>query len=112
MKRLFYTLFLVLWGLCPLMAQESYYYCQGKKVFLPKNERVRYVGLKNSLTEKQAKSIRENLSDCCTMVYEHTPFFAKYFISEDKIEQFDGHISQSRDARRECQSIGHHRARL
>lgn len=74
------------------MAQESYYYCQGKKVFLPKNERVRYVGLKNSLTEKQAKSIRENLSDCCTMVYEHTPFFAKFFISEDKIEQFDGVI--------------------
>ncbi len=71
------------------MAQESYYYCQGKKVFLPKNERVRYVGFKNTLSGNQAKSIRDNLSSCCTMIYEHTPFFAKYFISEDKIEQFD-----------------------
>lgn len=57
MNKFIYTLFLVFLGVCPLVAQESYYYCQGKKVFLPENKLVRYVGLKNSLTENQVKNI-------------------------------------------------------
>ena len=76
-------------GVCPLVAQESYYYCQGKKVFLSENKLVRYVGLKNSLTENQVKNIQNNLNECCAKIYEFTPYFAKYFILEDKMEQFN-----------------------
>lgn len=89
MNKFIYTLFLVFLGVCPLVAQESYYYCQGKKVFLSENKLVRYVGLKNSLTENQVKNIQNNLNECCAKIYEFTPYFAKYFILEDKMEQFN-----------------------
>jgi len=91
----FYSIVLILLGFYPLFAQQSYYYCQGKRVFLPENEFVRYVRLKNTLSESQIKIIQEELSSCCSKVYEYNPFLSKYFILEDKIEQFNDVISSN-----------------
>ena len=83
MKKVFYSIVLILLGFYPLFAQQSYYYCQGKRVFLPENEFVRYVRLKNTLSESQIKIIQEELSSCCSKVYEYNPFLSKYFILEE-----------------------------
>ena len=89
MKKIAFSIILIFFGISHLLAQESYYYCQGKKVFLSENVLIRYVGLKNTLAEDQVKNIQERLNNCCSKVYEYPPYFAKYFILEDKIEQFN-----------------------
>ena len=93
MKKIIYTLFLFFLGIYPLLAQESYYYCQGEKVFLPENKQVRYVGLKGNLTEDKVRCIQSELHECCTKVHEFSPYFAKYFIFEEKIERFEAIIN-------------------
>ena len=88
MKRFFTTTCIVFVAFLYLTAQESYYYCQERKIFLPENNLVRYVGFKNDLSADQAENLRRQLSEFCDRVGEYTPFFNKYFILEDKLNQF------------------------
>ena len=95
MKKIIYTLFLFFLGMYPLLAQESYYYCQERKVYLHENNRVRYVGLKKTLAEDQVRLIQSELNECCARILEFSPYFAKYFILDGKTEQFESVINSN-----------------
>ena len=74
MKRFFTTTCIVFVAFLYLTAQESYYYCQERKIFLPENNLVKYVGFKNDFSADQAENLRRQLSEFCDRVGEYTPF--------------------------------------
>ena len=71
-----------------ITAQNPYYYYKGQRVYLNENPLVRYVELKQTVSETAAEDFHNMLTKYCWRTDEYTPYFNKYYINQDKYAEF------------------------
>lgn len=69
-------------------AQNQYYYYKGQRIYLQENPLVRYVELKQIVTQTEAMEFQEMLNEYCWRTDEYSPYFNKYYINQDKYAEF------------------------
>lgn len=87
MKKI--ILFLKLSIIClSITAQNSYYYYKEQRIHLNENPLVRYVQLKQTVSETVAEDFHNMLTRYCSRTDEYTPYFNKYYINQEKYAEF------------------------
>ena len=71
-----------------ITAQNSYYYYKEQRIHLNENPLVRYVQLKQTVSETVAEDFHNMLTRYCSRTDEYTPYFNKYYINQEKYAEF------------------------
>ena len=74
-------------------AQSAYYYYRDNKVFLNKNESIRYLSYNRNIPEDLLAYVDSLLSECCSKI-DTSSFFNKYYLKTDKQTAFEYVIDQ------------------
>ena len=67
---------------------QSYYYYKDQKIYMQENPLVRYVELKQTASPFKVKELHDLLNKCCWRTDEYSPYFNKYYINQDKYDEF------------------------
>lgn len=78
----------VLFAWLSIIAQNKYYYYNEQRIYLQENPLIRYVELQQTVSPTEAKEFQKSLNKYCWRIDEHTPYFNKYYINQDKYTEF------------------------